>query len=153
MLFISYDHIIKIHGQVLALGGGLSGVKHSGLLESSIFQPQLKIGKSYAHPTIYDMAAAYLFHLVKNHPFNDANKRTSLACMLIFLRVNGININSKTLTSLVLETAQAKSPDFKNKIANRLLNLSVNTSITSMDDAINSILVDYKDNFEELAKL
>jgi death-on-curing protein len=38
------------------------------------------------------MAAAYLFHLAKNHPFVDGNKRTALACALVFLDLNGVEI-------------------------------------------------------------
>jgi death-on-curing protein len=36
------------------------------------------------------MAAAYLFHIVRNHPFVDGNKRTGYIAALAFLELNGI---------------------------------------------------------------
>ena len=39
------------------------------------------------------MASAYLFSIVKNHPFIDGNKRTGLAAALTFLDLNGIAID------------------------------------------------------------
>jgi death-on-curing protein len=42
---------------------------------------------------LYDIAAAYAFHLTKNHPFIDGNKRTALHCGLGFLAINGIKVD------------------------------------------------------------
>lgn len=36
------------------------------------------------------MAAAYLFHIAKNHAFVDGNKRVALATALMFLKKNGV---------------------------------------------------------------
>lgn len=44
----------------------------------------------YLHKSIFDKAAAYLFHLVQNHPFNDGNKRTGALATILFLETNGI---------------------------------------------------------------
>lgn len=54
--------------------------------------PQATFGGAYLHGTIDDMAAAYLFHIGRNHPFIDGNKRTALACALAFLRLNGVRV-------------------------------------------------------------
>lgn len=43
-------------------------------------------------PTIYDKAAAYLFNIVRNHPFNDENKRTGAGSAYLFLRINKARI-------------------------------------------------------------
>ena len=54
------------------------------------------------------MGAAYLFHICRNHPFIDGNKRTALACALTFLRLNGVRIKSgeDEMTDLVLGVAE-----------------------------------------------
>ena len=43
-------------------------------------------------PDIAELAAAYGFGLAKNHPFNDANKRTALIAMRLFLKLNGYDL-------------------------------------------------------------
>jgi death on curing protein len=57
------------------------------------------------------MAAAYLFHIVKNHPFLDGNKRVALEAALVFLEINGISVESTDdeLAELVLQSAQSKA--------------------------------------------
>ncbi len=60
-------------------------------------QPSLNLappsGGHWLHDSLYGMAAAYAFHICKNHPFLDGNKRTSLAATLVFLDTNGISLN------------------------------------------------------------
>lgn len=48
----------------------------------------------FLHPTLFEMAAAYLFHLARNHPFGDANKRVAFAAALVFLRLNGVSVHA-----------------------------------------------------------
>jgi death-on-curing protein len=56
------------------------------------------------------MAAAYLFHICRNHPFVDGNKRTALACALAFLRLNNKKIVAPPddLYDLVIGVAEGK---------------------------------------------
>ncbi len=61
---------------------------------SALAQPQAGFGDQYLHADIFEMAAAYLFHIVLNHPFIDGNKRNALACALVFLDLNGIEIDA-----------------------------------------------------------
>ncbi len=63
-----------------------------GLLESAINQPEASFGGEWLHKTIFEMAAAYAFHIAKNHPFVDGNKRAALASALVFLELNGISV-------------------------------------------------------------
>ena len=53
---------------------------------------KLHSGERGYTPTLYDMAAAYAYHLCQNHPFVDGNKRTALACALVFLELNGMRV-------------------------------------------------------------
>jgi death-on-curing protein len=53
---------------------------------------------------VFEQAAAYLFHLSRNHPFVDGNKRTALMCTLVFLGTNGHRLTApaKALYDLVV---------------------------------------------------
>ena len=48
----------------------------------------MSLGGAFVHEGLFAMAAAYLFHLAKNHPFVDGNKRRPTATT--FLRLNGV---------------------------------------------------------------
>lgn len=62
------------------------------------------------YPTIYDKAAAYLYHIVQNHPFNDGNKRTGFGAAYLFLRANQVPIlfDDESYENLVIEVAKGK---------------------------------------------
>jgi death on curing protein len=64
-----------------------------GLLESALAQPSAEFGGVRLHKDLCEMAAAYLFHLVQNHPFIDGNKRVGLEAALLFLELNGCSIH------------------------------------------------------------
>lgn len=65
------------------------GVKEPGLLDSAIHRPRQSLFGNDAYPTIYEKAAALTDSLAKNHAFYNANKRTALASLIIFLKLNG----------------------------------------------------------------
>ncbi len=64
-----------------------------GLLDSAVAQASVGFGGEFLHEDTAAMAAAYLFSIVKNHPFVDGNKRTGLVAALTFLGLNGIAID------------------------------------------------------------
>ena len=113
--FLKLEEILIIHEDQIKRYGGLHGVRDIYLLESAIAQPIAKYQKKYLHKNIYQMAAAYLFHICMNHPFNDGNKRTALVSMILFLRLNGIYLNceEKNLELLVLNVPQKKTTKAK----------------------------------------
>ncbi|MBC7972712.1 MAG: type II toxin-antitoxin system death-on-curing family toxin [Verrucomicrobia bacterium] len=90
--FISISETLDIHTRQLKKFGGSSGIRDEGLLESALAQPQATFSGEFLHTTLYEQAAAYLYHLAKNHPFLDGNKRTAFAVMDTFLRVNGYRL-------------------------------------------------------------
>ena len=59
-----------------------------------IAQPRAMFGGEFLHKDLFEMAAAYLFHIVLNHPFLDGNKRTGTVAALVFLDLNGIEIDA-----------------------------------------------------------
>ena len=93
-LFLSHEQVLRIHARSIEEFGGLEGVRDHGLLSSALSMPQAKFGGQYLHSGISAMAAGYLFHLCKNHPFVDGNKRTALATAELFLLVNGYRLKT-----------------------------------------------------------
>lgn len=91
-IFLTKSQVLFIHQDLVEEFGGSHGLRDEGLLASAIEMPQAGFGDEYFHKSIFEMAAAYLFHLVKNHPFIDGNKRIGLACADIFLSMNGIEL-------------------------------------------------------------
>jgi len=108
--FLSIEAIQEIHENQIRLYGGSMGVRDQGLLESALAMPKATFGGYYLHEDIFQMAAAYLFHLVQNHPFIDGNKRVGLASALTFLKINDIEVitDEDEAAELVLEVAQGR---------------------------------------------
>ncbi len=88
--FLTVDHVLWLQKQQLAQDGGLAGVRDWNLLESAAMQAMATFDGIFLHEDLFVMAAAYLFHLVKNHAFIDANKRAGLVAALLFLEINGL---------------------------------------------------------------
>ena len=92
--FLEPDVVLFVHDQALREYGGVQGLKDEGLLHSALGRPVNKL--AYAEPgslDLFDLAAAYAYGLASNHAFNDANKRTAWACCVLFLKVNGVEID------------------------------------------------------------
>ena len=94
-VFLNEEAVLAIHANQLAEFGGAQGVRDPGLLSSAVAQPRATFGGEFLHADLYDMAAAYLYHLAKNHPFIDGNKRTALIAALDFLDLNGVDVGSE----------------------------------------------------------
>ena len=89
-LFLDLDRVLRTHLSLIEHYGGAEGVRDVGLLHSAIAMPQASFGGEFLHKDLFETAAAYLYHIVQNHPFVDGNKRTGAACAIIFLLLNGI---------------------------------------------------------------
>jgi death on curing protein len=113
--FLSYDEVVTINTDQVRRYGGSAGVRDEGLLLSALAMPQTGFGDQYAHVDLFEMAAAYLFHIVKNHPFVDGNKRVGAVSARIFLALNGFRLDmpETTIYDLVIATAEgrASKPD------------------------------------------
>ena len=93
-VFLTLDEVLAIHAHQVTRYGGALGIRDRTLLESALAMPEAVFGDQFLHPSLHEQAAAYLFHLVKNHPFVDGNKRVGLACCLAFLRLNDVRIRA-----------------------------------------------------------
>lgn len=90
MRFLSVGDVLAIHEDTIRHEGGLPGLRDPGLLESAVLMPQQQFGGQYLHAGLAEMAAGYLFHICRNHAFNDGNKGVAALAALIFLRVTGV---------------------------------------------------------------
>lgn len=108
--FLNPEEVLELHALQLARYGGASGLRDRGLLESAVAQPKAAFDGTFVHDSLFAMAAAYLFHIVQNHPFVDGNKRTGLLAALVFLDLNGISIaqGSPDLYDLTLGVAEGR---------------------------------------------
>ena len=109
-LFLTFAEIIEIHDYQITHFGGSDGLRSVEMLKSAIGMPSSTFSGEYLHPTIPEMAAAYLFHLVENHPFLDGNKRVGAMASLVFLDLNGYEFDAtdEEFTDLVMRVASGK---------------------------------------------
>jgi death-on-curing protein len=89
-LHLTVEIVLEIHREALERFGGLDGVREPALLESAIAAPQATSGGESLYHDVVEIAAAYLFYLCRNHPFNDGNKRAALGACLVFLKLNHV---------------------------------------------------------------
>jgi len=111
LAFLTIDEVIALHDMQLERFGGLAGLRDAGLLESAMAMPQAGFGGHYMHADVFEMAAAYLFHLVKNHPFLDGNKRVGFHAADVFLQLNGylLDLTQDAAYELVIATAEGRT--------------------------------------------
>ncbi len=91
--FLTLHEVLEIHANQIQLYGGREGVRDQGLLEAALAQAESTFGEEYLHKDIFEMAAVYLYHLVQNHPFIDGNKRVGATSSVVFLSINGSELN------------------------------------------------------------
>ena len=117
MRFLTVEDVLNIHASQLERFGGGAGIRTLEMLESAVAQPQASFSGEYLHVGVFEMAAAYLFHIVQNHPFVDGNKRAGLLSALVFLDLNGERIGSPDERLYRLTVAVASGDAGKEEIA------------------------------------
>jgi death-on-curing protein len=103
--WLDTDIVLDIHAEQLALFGGGDGMRDLGLLESALARPLNKF--AYGETDLAALAAAYAFGIARNHPFVDGNKRAAFGSMIVFLGLNGIDLDvpPQDATAIILEVA------------------------------------------------
>ncbi|GHT40982.1 death-on-curing protein [Planctomycetales bacterium] len=117
--FLSLEEILAVHESQIELFGGSTGIRDMGLLASALAMPEASFGGQYLHGNIFEKTAAYLFHVVSNHPFIDGNKRTGMVAALTFLDLNGLELEEgidDDLENLVLSVAQSEADKATNAV-------------------------------------
>ena len=111
-VFLTLQEIADIHRDQIARYGGSEGVRDWGLLQSAIAMPATGCGGQRFHADVCEMAAAYLFHLVQNHPFLDGNKRVGAVAAYVFLALNNLRLTASATAyaDLVFSIARGETP-------------------------------------------
>jgi len=109
--FLTLSEVLLILDDQINNYGGIYGIRDINLLSSAIYMPESSFRGQYLHETIPAMAAAYAFHICQNHPFIDGNKRAALASSLVFLDINGYELNCKneTLYNKIMNVAKGET--------------------------------------------
>lgn len=108
---LSYEQVLRLHDALIEEFGGTSGIRDKGLLDSALNTPFATFGGRYLYTSLQAKAAQLGFGLVRNHPFVDGNKRIGAHVMLVFLALNGIELDYKQedLIDIVLEVASGQA--------------------------------------------
>lgn len=107
--YVTYQYVVEIHDNLIDEYGGMKGILNEGLLRSALEMPKTRFDGKDLHRTIFDKTAAYLFHIIQNHPFVDGNKRTASMTAMVFLASNykkGFTIFDEEYQELILGIAQ-----------------------------------------------
>ena len=108
------ETVLAMQERLLAEFGGLSGVRDAGLLDSAMARPQQL--SAYGQPSLFDLAAAYAYGLVRNHPFVDGNKRIAFIAAVVFLELNGRRFTASeaeaALKTLALAARELNEADY-----------------------------------------
>jgi death-on-curing protein len=109
--FLTLDEVVAIHRDQIQRYGGSLGVRDWGLLKSAIAMPAVTFGGQFLHSNLCEMSAAYLFHLVQNHPFIDGNKRVGAVAADVFLSLNDLQLmaGEDEFAELVLSVARGET--------------------------------------------
>ena len=92
MNFFSEEQILKIHSSLIAKTGGIDGVRDYNLLDLSLKSIFQTFDGKELYPSILDKAVQLCYSFIENHPFLDGNKRIGIHLALIFLKINGIDL-------------------------------------------------------------
>lgn len=103
--WIPKETVMGIHSKSLMAFGGGEGVRDEGLLESALAPPENL--SAYENPTVFDLAAAYAFGVIRNHPFVDGNKRTAFLTATLFLDLNGFALGADEAEATAITLAFA----------------------------------------------
>ena len=110
MIFFEYEQVVKIHRSLIEKTGGMDGIRDAQLLDSALKTPFQTFGGNNLYPNILDKASQLCYSLIENHPFIDGNKRIGVHLMLLFLKLNNIEVNysQRELIDFGLDIASGK---------------------------------------------
>lgn len=104
-VWIARQALELLHARSLQQFGGPAGLRDDGMLESALARPQHQY--HYGRVDLAGLATAYAFGLARKHPFVDGNKRAAYLASVLFLRLNGLDLQAETTESVAAILALA----------------------------------------------
>lgn len=92
MIRLTEQQILAVHSMMIEMTGGVDGVRDNSLLDSALNAPFQTFDGKELYPALLSKAAVMCRSIISNHPFVDGNKRTGIHVTLIFLELNGIEL-------------------------------------------------------------
>ncbi len=92
MIRLTKQQVMLLHKDIIAESGGSAEIRDEGLLDSALNAPFQTFLDTELYPTLIEKAARLGYSLIKNHAFVDGNKRIGAHTMLVFLALNGIEV-------------------------------------------------------------
>ncbi|AAO36443.1 death-on-curing protein [Clostridium tetani] len=113
MKHLSKEQMMYLHSMAVKKTGGLDGIRDEGLLDSALNSPFQSFAGEELYPSIQAKAARLGFSIIKNHPFLDGNKRIGMLAMMVFLEINGIQLecSDEDIVDIGLGIASGKYED------------------------------------------
>ncbi len=107
MIILSKEQVLMLHERLIEATGGSKGVRDEGMLDSALSNPFQSFGGEELYPSVQAKAAQLCYGLVKNHAMLDGNKRLGTHVMLVFLALNGYELeySQKELSDIILTLA------------------------------------------------
>jgi len=93
--YVGIEEVYVIHEKMIEIGKGRKGIRDFTLLHSAVERPKATFAARELYPTLWLKTAALVHSLIKNHPFNDGNKRTGYFSAMRFLKINGYDLSAK----------------------------------------------------------
>ncbi|UCC79085.1 MAG: type II toxin-antitoxin system death-on-curing family toxin [Candidatus Zixiibacteriota bacterium] len=83
--------------------------RYPNILESCVLTPFQEFSGKKLYPTLVKRAAILFYLLIKNHPFQNGNKRIALTTLLVFLHGNGkwLKVDSQEFYNMTVWVAQS----------------------------------------------
>ncbi|NIA14852.1 MAG: type II toxin-antitoxin system death-on-curing family toxin [Nitrospiraceae bacterium] len=108
--FLTIGDVLTIHEDQLSRYGGEVGGPSFDLLRAAVGAPSATFGGRFLYKTLFEVGAAYLYHITQNHPFVDGNKRVGIVAALVFFALNDIHlkVNEDELVDLSMGVAQGR---------------------------------------------
>lgn len=113
MIRLTKQQVMLLHKDIIAESGGSAEIRDEGLLDSALNAPFQTFSETELYPTLIEKAARLGYSLIKNHAFVDGNKRIGAHTMLVFLALNGIEVEyeDNDFIQLVLGIAAGEISD------------------------------------------
>ena len=104
---LTKEQILMLHNELIRETGGSNGLRDEGLLDSALNAPFQGFGDVDSFPSLQQKGARLGYGLICNHAFVDGNKRIGTHAMLLFLSLNGIELEytQNELSDMILDVA------------------------------------------------